>query len=83
MVLAEVDAAWHTDVATIDPAPKLEPTSTKWQAHRCWHKICCAAQNHWNTQGHMSEVSNQVINKHVYDNQCAPALCALQWTNKQ
>ena len=36
----------------IDPAPKLEPTSTKWQAHRCWHKICRAAQNHWNTQGH-------------------------------
>ena len=36
----------------IDPAPKLEPTSTKWHAHRCWHKICRAAQNHWNTQGH-------------------------------
>ena len=30
----------------IDPASKLEPISTKWQAHRCWHKICCAAQNH-------------------------------------
>ena len=33
----------------------------------------------------MSQVSNrlnQAINKHVYDNQCTPALCALQWTNK-
>ena len=30
----------------------------------------------------MSQVSNQVINKPVFDNQCAPALCALQWTKK-
>ena len=26
---------------------------TKWQAHRCWHKICCAARGHWNTQCHI------------------------------
>ena len=65
----------------IDPALKLEPTSTKWQAHRCWHKICCAAQNQLKYPGPhilfdrechcvwMSQVSNQAINKHVYDNQ--------------